>query len=64
MATIVRQHIERMGNEIINQREARITEGGEKDSNQDPTCVKVLLIPPMASCIYLVTVIRPDMTRL
>jgi cullin 1 len=46
MATIVRQHIERMGNEIINQREARITEGGEKDSNQDPTFVKVLPIPP------------------
>lgn len=31
-----------MGNEIIKRREAKI-EGGEKDTNQDPTFVKELL---------------------
>ena len=34
IASIVRQHIEHMGNEIINRREAKL-EGGEKDTNQD-----------------------------
>jgi cullin 1 len=39
----VQQHIEKMGNEVINQREARIEKEGEKDSNQDPTFVRSLL---------------------
>jgi Ca2+-binding EF-hand superfamily protein len=43
MAKIVQQHIEKMGNEVINQREARIEKEGEKDSNQDPTFVRSLL---------------------
>uniref|UniRef100_I2CQT5 Cullin 1 n=2 Tax=Nannochloropsis gaditana TaxID=72520 RepID=I2CQT5_NANGC len=43
MAKIVQAHIERMGNEVINQREARIHEEGEKDTNQDPNFVKALL---------------------
>jgi Ca2+-binding EF-hand superfamily protein len=43
MAKIVQGHIEKMGNEIVNQREARIQEEGEKDSNQDPGFVKALL---------------------
>ena len=42
IASIVRQHIEHMGNEIINRREAKL-EGGEKDTNQDPAFVKELL---------------------
>ena len=42
IANIVRQHIEHMGNEIINRREAKL-EGGEKDTNQDPAFVKELL---------------------
>ena len=41
MAKIVQQHIERMGTEVINQREARIGEEGEKESNNDPNFVKV-----------------------
>lgn len=43
MAKIVQGHIEKMGNEIINQREARIEKEGEKDSNQDPNFVRSLL---------------------
>lgn len=43
MAKIVQAHIEHMGGEVINQREARINEEGEKDSNQDPNFVKALL---------------------
>jgi cullin 1 len=42
MAALVRAHIEAMGNEVINRREARL-EAGEKDSNQDPAFVKELL---------------------
>ena len=43
IANIVRQHIEHMGNEIINRREAKLEAGGEKDTNQDPAFVKELL---------------------
>lgn len=42
MAVLVRAHIEQMGNEIIDRREARLSEGA-KDSNQDPGFVKELL---------------------
>jgi cullin 1 len=42
MAALVRAHIEQMGNEIIDRREARLSEGA-KDSNQDPGFVKELL---------------------
>ena len=42
MATIVDQFITSRGNEIINQRKARL-DGGEKDKNDDPTFVKALL---------------------
>eukprot|EP00611_Tribonema_gayanum_P025330 TRINITY_DN573_c0_g1_i1.p1 TRINITY_DN573_c0_g1~~TRINITY_DN573_c0_g1_i1.p1 ORF type:complete len:748 (-),score=346.79 TRINITY_DN573_c0_g1_i1:64-2307(-) len=42
MANIVREHITAAGNDVIVRREERI-EGGEKDSNQDPTVVKELL---------------------
>ena len=42
MATIVEQFITSRGNEIINQRKARL-DGGEKDKNDDPTFVKALL---------------------
>jgi len=42
IATIVRQHIEFMGGEIINRREARL-EVGDKETNQDPDLVKELL---------------------
>ena len=39
---LVRAHIEQMGNDIIDRREARLSEGA-KDSNQDPAFVKELL---------------------
>ena len=42
MAALVRAHIEQMGNDIIDRREARLSEGA-KDSNQDPAFVKELL---------------------
>ena len=42
MAALGRAHIEQMGNEIIDRREARLSEGA-KDSNQDPGFVKELL---------------------
>ena len=42
MAALVRAHIEAMGNDVINRREARL-EAGEKDANQDPAFVKELL---------------------
>ena len=41
MAALVRAHIEQMGNDIIDRREARLREGA-KDSNQDPDFVKEL----------------------
>lgn len=43
MAQIVKHHIEKMGNDVIMQREARLSEEGEKGSNQDPAFVKSLL---------------------
>jgi cullin 1 len=42
MAALVRAHVETMGNDIIDRREARL-ESGEKDSNGDPAFVKELL---------------------
>mmetsp|Transcript_71001 Transcript_71001/g.199275 ORF Transcript_71001/g.199275 Transcript_71001/m.199275 type:complete len:622 (+) Transcript_71001:189-2054(+) len=42
IADIVRRHIEHMGGEIINRREARV-EGETKETNQDPDFVKELL---------------------
>ena len=42
MATIVEQFIPLRGNEIINQRKARL-DCGEKDKNDDPTFMKALL---------------------
>mmetsp|Transcript_17376 Transcript_17376/g.31660 ORF Transcript_17376/g.31660 Transcript_17376/m.31660 type:complete len:748 (+) Transcript_17376:238-2481(+) len=42
IADIVRKHIEHMGGEIINRREARV-EGETKETNQDPDFVKELL---------------------
>lgn len=42
IATIVRQHIEHVGNEVIDQREARL-ESVEKEKNEDPEFVKELL---------------------
>mmetsp|Transcript_3656 Transcript_3656/g.10804 ORF Transcript_3656/g.10804 Transcript_3656/m.10804 type:complete len:745 (-) Transcript_3656:39-2273(-) len=42
MAALVRAHVETMGNDVIDRREARL-ESGEKDANSDPAFVKELL---------------------
>ena len=43
MASILRSHVEKLGNEIIARRKARI-EAERKDSNDDPTFVKVNVV--------------------
>jgi len=43
VAAIVKQHIEQMGNEVVNRREAQIASDPKKESASDPALIKELL---------------------